>query len=369
LQGAWRGVLSIGVLLWFLGTPLPAAAQAGWYSIPSLSLTEEFDDNVFNTVSPSADIITRLSTGLKVGYRSIPLTLLATGSADAELFAYHPELDGLNRSQVGLESEWIPVQPLVLRLGASFTKTETPAELSPAVGLNLGRQESTQLIVMPSLSYKLNRATTADVGYAYVYSESDSDTSTTHEPRLRVGYELTRVDVGTATYSFRSITSDEGSAESHIVLLGWIRRLASGTRLTLEAGPRISASGVEAEAYASLSHRLHRLVDTSVAYSRSTSAIVGQPGVSSIQTIAAQVSVEPLRSLRLVVGALVAEVSNGGDDTFAQGVDIAASYRLMRWLSAVARYRFTHSSTRGTEIFHNIGSIGLEASYPIRIDD
>lgn len=368
-QPGWHTALPIGLLLWFLVTPLPASAQAGWYYIPSLRLTEEFDDNLFSTASPSADFITRLTSGLKVGYRSIPLTLLLTSSTDGELFANHPELDGLNRSQIGLESEWIPGQPLTLRLSALFTKTQTPAELSPSLGLELGRRDSTQLTVAPSLSYKLDQRTTADVAYSYLHSESEGVASTTHEPRLRLGYGLTHADVGTATYAFRSIESSDSIEQSHIVLLGWTRRLSSLTSFTLEAGPRFSAASVDAEASASLSHRLYRFVDMAVGYSHSSSAIVGQSGSSSTQTIVGQVSMEPLRSLRVAVGALVGEVSTGGTDTQTQGVDIAASYRLTKWLSAVARYRFIHSSTRGTEIFHNIGSISLEATYTTRVDD
>src|SRR5437667_12033307 len=125
--------------------PLTAWAQAGWYYIPSLSLYEEFDDNIFSSTNRTSDFITRRANGWKIGYRSRPFTLLLTSSLDGELFANHHELDGLNRTQVGLESEWIPTLPLTLRLSALFTKTQTPSELAPNLGLQLGRRDSTQL--------------------------------------------------------------------------------------------------------------------------------------------------------------------------------------------------------------------------------
>ena len=111
--------------------PWPAWAQAGWYYLPTLRLTEEFDDNVFSSVRRSSDFITRLTSDVKVGYRSTPFTLLLTGSADGEVFARNPELDGVNRTQSGLETEWRPVQPLTLRLGASSWRAPvTPVRLT-----------------------------------------------------------------------------------------------------------------------------------------------------------------------------------------------------------------------------------------------
>src|SRR5256885_6776334 len=84
--------------------PLTPWAQAGWYYIPSLSLYEEFDDNIFSSTNRTSDFITRLSNGWKIGYRSRPFTLLLTSSLHGELVPNHHELDGPNRTHAGLAS-------------------------------------------------------------------------------------------------------------------------------------------------------------------------------------------------------------------------------------------------------------------------
>ena len=349
--------------------PWPAWAQAGWYYLPTLRLTEEFDDNVFSSVRRSSDFITRLTSDVKVGYRSTPFTLLLTGSADGEVFARNPELDGVNRTQSGLETEWRPVQPLTLRLGASFTKTQTPSELSPNLGLELGRQESTQLIVTPALLYRFDARTTGDAVYTYSQSDSGDVTTTTHEPRLRLSSRLTRLDAGSVLYGFRAIESGNSSSMSHLAMLGWSRHLSSTTDLALEAGPRFSDSTVDAEVSAVLTRRIDGTTNATLSYTRTSTPIVGQSGTARAQALTGRILLEPVRSLRVVAGAIVSEVSADTGDTRSQGAEVSASYRVLRWMNAFARYRFNRSSSRGTEVFHNVISIGVEAVYPTRLDD
>ena len=74
-----------------VGVPAAALAQTGGSSLPSFTLAEEFDDNVFvSTTDPKSDFITRFTPGLQLGYRSAPLTLLVSGSIDAEIYAEIP---------------------------------------------------------------------------------------------------------------------------------------------------------------------------------------------------------------------------------------------------------------------------------------
>jgi len=361
-------VVACLLALSLIAIPLTAWAQAGWYYIPSLRLSEEFDDNVFGTKSRTADFITRLSNGWKVGYRSRPFTLLFTSSIDGELFANHPELDGLNRTQLGVESEWIPTQPLTLRLGALFTKTQTPSELAPNLGLELGRRDSTQWGLTSLASYRFDLRTSAEATYSYLQSESEGVTGTSHEPRLRLVERLSHVDTGAMTYALRLTESGSSSVLSHVVTLGWNRRLSATTAVTLEAGPRITDGQLSPEINAGVSHRIFRLVDASLGYSQSSSPIVGQTGTADTKALSGQLSMEPLRSFRVVFGAILSQVSTERSETTSQSAEVSGSYRIAKWLSVVGRYRFSHSETGGTVILHNIVTIGLEASYPIRVD-
>jgi len=365
----WVVILTAALLV--AGGATQARAQAGWYYLPDLTLSEVFDDNIFGTsASRQSDFISRLSSAVKVGYRSAPLTFLATSAFDAEAFAKNPDNDGLNRVQSGVEAQWRPMPRLTLRFDGAFTRTETPSELVNGLGLELGRQTSTDLSVTPALSYRIQRTTLLEGSYGYHRTETGDVTTTTQEPRLRLTEQLTRVDLGTLTYGYRLIESSNSSVSSHLVLVGWGRQISRSTTLILEAGPRISTDGsLDAEANATLSHRWPSSVETSITYSRAQITIPGQTGPSNTQVVTAQVSMIPIRSMTVSLTASGSMVSQGSSDTTTEGVGLAVTYRITKWLSAVGVYRFNHSETRGVSTDHSVVSIGLQARYPTRLDD
>src|SRR6187455_1566282 len=127
------------------GLPAAALAQTGWVILPSFTLAEEFDDNVFvSTTDPKWDFITRMTPGLQLGYRSVPFTLLASGSIDAEIYANNSELsDAANRKRAALEMKYLPFRLLTLWLNVTYFETNTPSELVPTTGLQLARTRAT----------------------------------------------------------------------------------------------------------------------------------------------------------------------------------------------------------------------------------
>ena len=364
------GMLGAALASLIVVQPSPVWAQAGWYYLPEATLSETFDDNIFGVPSHRRwDFITRLSSSGKVGYRSLPLTFLATGAVDGEVFARTPDNDGINRTQSGIEAQWMPLSRLTLRLDGAFTKTQTPSELVSNLGVELGRQSSTDLTVVPSASYRLQHTTSLTASYNYRRTESGDVTTTTQEPRLRLSEQFTRVDLGSITYAFRLIESANSSVSSNLVMVGWARRLSRSASLILEAGPRLSdRGGVDAEANATISQRWAPSLETALIYTRTQITLPTQSAPSNTQSLVAQVTAVPLRSLTLALTASVSTVQQK-DETVSEGVGVAAVYRITRWLSAVASYRFNHSETRGVSTDHSIVSIGLQARYPTRLDD
>src|SRR5262249_37063157 len=149
--------LALLVAVLMAGAPAAAWAQAGFYVTPSLSVAEEYDDNVF--VSPTnkqSDFITRFTPGVELGYRSEPFTLLASSSIDSEIYARNTDLDDVAvRKRAALAVRYLPYRLLTLGLDASYFVTETPSELVPATGLQLGRAKATELNVTPSAAYQI----------------------------------------------------------------------------------------------------------------------------------------------------------------------------------------------------------------------
>src|SRR6266545_2672982 len=102
------------------GVPAAARAQTGWVVLPSFTLAEEFDDNVFvSTTDPQSDFITRMTPGLQLGYRSEPFRLLTVS------------------------------------LNVTYFETNTPSELVPTTGLQLARIRATQLAIIPAATYQI----------------------------------------------------------------------------------------------------------------------------------------------------------------------------------------------------------------------
>lgn len=351
--------------------PTTAWAQAGWYYLPSVTLSETFDDNInARTVTPMADWISRLTTALKVGYRSTPLTLLATSSLNAEAFAIHPEFSGLNQKSFGLEFQGVPARPLTLRFNGLFTQTQTPSDITQSLGLalELERNPTTQLSLAPSLTYRFDLRTSGDVSYGFTQTESRGVETTGHFFTAALSRALTHVDTGTVTYGVRLTESDGSDSRSNFLTLGWEHRLSPTTAFSIVAGPRVTDGefgGVEVNAR--LTHRW-RVVAVALGYARSEAVIPGEAGQAEIQTFTASVRFTPLRSFTITLGPTVSEAKLSEGTTLSESIDASATYRVARYFTLFARYRFSHSDTDGAMIDRNIISIGVEVSRPTRLD-
>jgi hypothetical protein len=357
--------------------PTAAWAQAGWYVTSTLHLTGEFDDNISGSSSNrQADWISRLSDNAVFGYRSAPLTLLANTELNVEAFASHPERDGVNRAALGLDFTYRPDRPVTFRLGAAFIQTQTPSDVTPGLGLELGRHETHQVTASPSLTYRFSQRTSGEVTYAYSQSESVGVTNTTGETRLGLSHQLTRVDSGRIGYALMLTDSGGESLRSDVLTLGWTRQLSATTQLMLSGGSRMTDGKLGVEAAGTLDHRF-RQGQVTLAYSRTETPIVGQAGLATAQSLSGTLALEPLKSLRVTFVPMVSRVSQGPTDTTTLALDLSASYRLLKWLSASFHYHFGRSETSatsggsatpGTTIDHNIVSVSLDVSYPFRVE-
>jgi hypothetical protein len=363
--------------------PAGAWAQAGWYATPSITLAEEFDDNVFvQSGNRQSDFITRISPGLKVGYASVPLTLLGSYGFDAEKFAEHPDLDGpMNRQRADLEFRYLPTVPLTLGFAASYLKTETPSELNQVSGIQTGRATATTIRASPSVAYTFDLLTSSRAGYTYTRSTvSDAATNTTHEGDLRLTRRLTDTDTGNVAYTLRVFESDtedatgaqttgdgEDRTVSHAVTLGWDHRFSLRTAVGLYGGPRFSEGTVSPEVGARFDHAWSQARIT-VAYARTQTTVAGDAGTVTTESLTALLSATPLRELTLSLGPSVSKSSSDtGSDTRVYGVTASATYQLLKWLSATAAYRFTRQEDGSTVVPHSVVTLGLTVIYPFRL--
>jgi hypothetical protein len=370
---AWVALASV-----IAGIPAAALAQTGWVILPSFSLAEEFDDNVFvSTTDPKSDFITRLTPGLQLGYRSVPFTLLASGSIDAEIYANNSELsDAANRKRAALEVKYLPFSLLTVSLNVTYFETNTPSELVPTTGLQLARTRATQLAIIPAATYQITSVDTATASYAFFHDTVEGSLDNdTHRVKLGYARQLTALDTGFLNYRLHVFESQQNPTTiTNTPTLGWKRQLTPNTVLTLEGGPRLVSGGpsfiddtVEPEAHASLEHSF-KLAKVALEYHRTEAIVVGRPGKVELESVSGSLEIEPMRLLKLRFQPGYYRTFGGEDPTATvYGFLLGALYPIKSWLTARLDYRFAYQKQADTSLPHNIVTLSLDFVYPVRV--
>jgi len=372
------------------------------YLIPSFRVSESFDDNIFGSVSNrQSDFISRFSPGLQGGYSSDPITLLVSSGFEADVFAKHPELnDPTSGWNAGLNLRYLPIRRLTLGANIAYTDTKSlPTLTQSVVNLNLvnplitastvqqGRQRTTLLSASSSAAYQFTPITTGTSSISYTHSTQEGGASNTvYGAQLGVSRQLSLRD--TVLFAdIQNVFESPGTSTTYTnaPTVGWTRQLTPLVRLSLQAGPQFSTDGsVGAYANASLSYEYKvadQLVRASVAYVHSEGFVVGQAGPTTADTFSSTIAFEPSRSLRLSAGTTYSKFSSSSATTISgsattgttsittQGITAGASYQISRWLTARTSYSFSHQEEKpGGTILHNVVLIGLDFSYPVRVD-
>jgi hypothetical protein len=391
----------LALMLGLLGEliiPTTLWAQAGYYIIPSLSVAEVYDDNIFSTFSQGkreADLISRFSPGIRLGYQSTPLTLLGHYTFDSEVYADHPELSAVQaRQRAAFELRYLPIPLLTLSFTSNYIDTPTSREINTQTGLEGGRVRAQQYSLNLSVAYRFAPLITGTGGYSFTKDEQSGavsiDTRTVDEPSGGVTTDthtvnwglnrrITPLDTGSLGYSFTLFRFEgEGTTTSQAFTVGWARQLTALTSVELRAGPRFSEGSVTPDLLASIRHRL-KLGQVSVTYSRSQYAVAGQAGTVNTDSFVGAFSYQLLPLLEVSAAPTFYRNTRGRSEAKVYGMGLNAAYQINKRLSLQSSYTFifqqgvldstTTEVARGDEnIYHNIFSLSLVVTYPYRID-
>ena len=393
-----------------LGSAHPAWAQAGapfgtagLYLIPSFKVSESFDDNIFgSSVNRESDFISRFYPSLQGGYNSDPFTLLLSGGFEADIFAKHPELnDPVTGWNAGLNLRYLPIRRLTLGANIAYTETKSlptltqtlvdltlANPLNPANTVQQGRQKTTFLNASSSAVYQFTPVTSGTSSISYTESTLQGGASNTaYGAQVGVSRQFTLRDTGTLS-DIQNLFESTGvpTTYTNAPTVGWTRQLTPLVTLSLQAGPQFSSRGGGVGAYANTSlvyeyKVADRLIRASAAYVHSQGFVIGQAGPTTADTFSSSLAFEPFRSLQLSAGTTYSKFSSSSATTISgsattgttsittQGITAGASYQISRWLTARAGYNFTHQEEKpGGTILHNVVLIGLDFSYPVRVD-
>ena len=387
------------------------------YLIPSFKVSESFDDNIFGSSSNrESDFISRFYPSLQSGYNSDPFTLLLSGGFEADIFAKHPELnDPVTGWNAGLNLRYLPIRRLTLGADIAYTETkslptltQTVADLTlanplnPANTVQQGRQKTTLLTAYSSAVYQFTPVISGTSSISYTDSTFQGGSSNTvYGAQLGVSHQFTQRDTAMVA-DIQNLFESPGSPTiyTNAPTVGWTRRLTPLVTVSLQAGPQFSSrGGVDAYANASLLYEYKvadRVINASVVYAHSQGFVIGQAGPTTTDTVSSSLTFAPSRSLQVSVGTTyskfastsstgvasttaagttsstgVASTTAAGttSSTTTHGVTAGASYQILRWLTARTSYSFSYQQQSiGGNIPHNVVLIGLDISYPLRVD-
>jgi hypothetical protein len=376
-------------------------AQGPLTVTPSLTITEEFNDNVFLTHSnKQSDFITQFTPAVVLQAQQRGFQLLSSFNFTAEIYAKNPELDSAANRLAFLTSVLYQAKP-----GVTLTLTENLAynknsNLVATSGVSSGREASLSNVFAPAVSVQLTPRTTWRVSGAYVLERFGSGgTSSQNSNVYRVGtgfdHTLTPRLTLTAAYDFAYLDVEQQPASfNHTLLLGGSYQLTPTLTVSATAGPSLLLTDRGDTEITPAAHV--RVVKTfswgsmSAFYDQSIGTSGGFGGVTDNKIFGGNISVltllrglildlSPRYSMNRTTGAsATTSASQSNSDINALNVVLSARYQIARYVSLVANYYLLHQTgpgnghNGGTTTTTNINDIdqnrvnfGVQFGYPI----
>lgn len=354
--------------------PGPVLGQSGWFAEPSFSMMQIYDDNIlFSDLQAEEDSIVRLSPAVNTGYRSVPLTLNGRFSVDAEHYRRHPELDSDHaRKNAEVNIDYRANGLLTLSADGSYLETQTPGELTPETGLELGRARAERLALGSGALYRFDSVTTGAARYDFSrYELADGIDSEVHVLGLNFDRRLSRRDAVGFDYRFDGFRFDTAeSVDAHTVLFRVSRELTPRTAVSLGGGPRFFEGDIDPEVSASWRYKLER-GQVEMTYEKSQTIVIGRPGATAVESIGAAFNYSFGAYSEMRIASSTQSSRFGGLEADVFAVNFEVSHRITRYLTLIGAYGY--SSQHGNldtpafgEITRNVAWLGLVVAPPPR---
>lgn len=365
----------------FFPTPVPAARLRGPVVLtPSLLVTEEYNDNVFqDNRRKRSDFVTGFTPGFSLTLQS-PIYQVTLGySFTAEIYAREHELnDALARQRLTLDALYRVNPRLTLGLAEVFSSDNNSNLANPA-GVSTGRTRTTSNSLAPSVAFDIDPLTTLRLSGAWTIQRFDSPTSLdsdTYRIVAAVDRRLTPRLQGTLEYDFAYFDiQGEDNTTTHTPRAGLAYRFSPTLAGGFTAGPSFVVTGgdtsVKPAARAYL-RQLFKWGSAGVNYDHSVTTSGGLGGPAESDSIAADVQVTGLvRNLTFGVAPRYtsSKRSESGIDVNSFNLALQAAYRLTPWATVVAAYNFFRQrnagSTTAVDVDQNRVLVGVQFGYPI----
>src|SRR5262245_47108895 len=374
-----------------LGLIAPPAQRRQFTLIPSLGISEEYNDNVFaNNTNRESDFITNFSPTLILALNRPTLTLSAGYSFTAALYAEgtRPNTAFDNHNFI-FQGTYLWTPDLVLTVSDSFIVTNYTS-LAGSQGFSTGRQKSLNNAFSPSMTWQMTPLNSLTVGAAtdtlrYAGSGISKD-SETYGVRTSLAHAFTQRFTGNVGYDFTYIHfRGQDDSTTHTPTVGFNYAITQTLAATVNGGAAITQiagqTSVTPAGNLSLTQTF-KFGSASVQYSRNITAGGGFGGTSDTQTAGAilalstfqpgfGVMLNPTYSVANSVGSSSQQASQVDVKTFT--LTLNATYQLNKYIALFGGYTFLHQRTGGSsstqvDVDQNRVRVGVQMGYPIDID-
>lgn len=339
--------------------------------IPSFTVVRAYDDNIFESPDGhEADTIWRLSPSIAAGYESGAVTAQGYYTFDAERYTHNPGLDSNEaRRHAALDLGYHSGPVWNLNLGGDYFRTNTPSELVPLTGLQLGRFGATLTSVTPSVSYQPNALFNISADAAFTKDELDQGVEAdVHSATLSLDHRVDPLDAAGLKYTYyRYLFNDASSFDSQLFSLSWAHSISQLSGFALQAGRRTTAGSVTPEIAATVSRTLEH-GDFSVNYGRSQNVVIGLKGTVQTRVLGATATYNPTPDIQFRLSPAAAINSYQGTEAKADSLSFQANYRLKNSVWLVAGYQFSRETgvlagPANEKIIDNVLFLGLNMSF------
>src|SRR3989442_820412 len=372
-----------------LGLLAPAAQRGPVTLTPSISVSEEYNDNIFvDNRNRQWDFITSFSPAMTL-YVNRPAYQLSAGySFSAELYAREDRLNNAFDRQNFVATGLYRLTPvLTLTASDAFAFNRNSNVVAPQ-GFSSGRQASWNNTFTPGMTWQMSPRDSLGLGATYgvlrfegAGTGADSDTlgfqsNLTHAftPRFSgiIGYGFTYLD-----------PHEQDVSKTNTPTLGFSYVLTPTLTATITGGASLTELGGDTFVAPAGTASLVQVLpfgSASLQYNRGVSVAGGFGGTNNTQTVSGTLTLSTLlRGLFVVLSPAYSTSESVGPkragqvDVEAVTLNLGATYQIAQYAALVGGYTFFRQRTGGSsatqiDVDQNRIRFGLQFGYPINFD-
>ena len=360
---------------------LETRAEASVFLVPSLTVSNEYNDNFFFTsIDREEDLVSLISPTLTLRIANSSIILAANYVGGAELHVNKDERNGYRQSftfDIALPFLSRKVEGMEVHVNEALTYLpEIPSiPLGGSASVpSIGRGNSSRNIASIGIRYAWSPKWLANFNYLNTIAQFEGD------PFLHEDFVAHNIDIG-STYSYSHTTKliveygilvtrfelTDGFTEQR-VSFGAEHRITPTLMLREKLGESFLRQNITAFVSEVGLEKKLKMASTSLRYARNITTGAGAiPTATLAQTVSAEASYAV--TARTTVALKIDHIQTSplldiDIKTVSNGANMIATYSFLKWLTGSARYAYFDMSGAGIDGYSNRVAFSLTASDP-----